>query len=260
MQLRETRNGIPSGEVFPTNTIKRWVERGCTNEAVALYGTSMEIARDIAQKGIVPSVSRENMLPYMRQLIGRNGHLYFFYPVIEQIKVVNPQLMEKYYPSFEGWTKEEVDEEMNIDRLKEKAKGYAAWQTLEHVVKRHTGIAAFYTSILHVSYDLLPQETEKGIGENLWEDKAENERDSRPEEVTQLMLFPDRELLVHALHEGLDRRGVLVYFNSGLFPNRAIPGNEDEVELCVVSSQPLKADIISGIEVLSEADRKALGF
>lgn len=259
MQHRETRIGIPSGEIFPANPIKQWAERGYTNEAVALYGTSAELVRDIAQTGIVPSFPREEMLPYMRPLMGRNRHLYFFYPIIEQVKVVNPQLMERYYPCFAGWTREQVDEEMNIEGVTSSARNYAAWRTLTDAVKRYTGISANSNSILHVSHDLLPQETERRIGEELWGDETESRENSDPEEVAQLMSFSNRELLVQALNEALNRRGVLVYFNSALFSNRALPGYEAEDELVVVSPQLLKADVISGIEVLSEADREILG-
>lgn len=260
MQPQETRIGIPSGEIFPSNRIRQWAERGYTNEDVALYGTSAEVVRDIAQTGIVPSFPREEMLPYMRRLIGRNRHLYFFYPIIEQVKVVNPQLMERYYPRFEGWTREEVDKDMNIEKARRKAKTYATWKTLEHAVKRHTGISAYFRSVLHVSHDLLPQETERRIREELWGDEEESRENSYPEEVVQLMSFPNRELLVQTLHEALNRRGVLVYLNRVLFSNRALPGYEAEDELVVVSPQPLKTDVISGIEVLSEADRKIVGL
>lgn len=259
MQHRETRIGIPSGEIFPANPIRQWAERGYTNEAVALYGTSAEVIRDTAQTGIVPSFPREEMLPYMRPLMKGNRHLYFFYPVIEQVKVVNPQLMERYYPYFAGWTREQVDEEMNIEGVTSKARNYAAWRTLTDAVKRYTGISADSCSILHVSHDLLPQETKRRMGGKLWGDEEDSRENSDPEEVVQLMSFPNRELLVQALHEGLNRRGVLAYFNSTLFSNRAFPGYEDEHELLVVSPQSLKADVISGIEVLSEADREILG-
>lgn len=259
IQHRETRIGIPAGEIFPANPIRQWAERGYTNEAVALYGTSAEVIRDIAQTGIVPSFPRESMLPYMRLLVGRNRHLYFFYPVIEQARIVNPQLMERYYPCFAGWTREQVDEELSIEEVKSTARNYAAWKTLNNAVKRYTGISVDSCSILHVSYDLLPQETKRRIGGELWGDKEDSRENSDPEEVAQLMSFPNRELLVQALHEGLNRQGVLVYFKSALFFNRALPGYEDEHELLVVSPQSLKADVISGIEVLSEADREILG-
>ena len=261
MQPRETRIGIPSDEILPANPIKRWAERGFNNESVAVYGTSSELVQQIVSTGIIPSVSHsDHLLPYQRRLVGKSGHLYFFFPVIEHVKQINSAFMEQYYPLFEGWSRGEVNEEMEFPRLKSSAESYAAWTSLEHVVKHSTGISAYFRSILAVSYDLLPQETAEKIGAEIWGDEEDSRENSDPQEVAELLSFPNRKQLVQTLREGLERRGVLIYCNSGIFPNRVLPGFEDEHELLIVSAQPLKTDVISGIEVLSEADRKVLGL
>lgn len=60
------------------------------------------------------------------------------------------------------------------------------------------------------------------------------------------------------LNECLSRRGVLLFYNGGIFQHKVIQGFEGEDEIVIVSKEPMKHDVISGVEILSASDRKAL--
>lgn len=260
MQPSERRIRISSAEELGRNRLRQWVERGFTNKGVALYGTSSELVQQIANTDIVPSVPHSDMLPYQRQLVGEGGHLYFFFPVIEHMREKNPALMEEYYRRFKGRSRKQVDKD--FIGTQESARNYATWKTLEATVKRLTGITAHNTDLLAVAYELLPEQLHKIRSEDpyVWYDEDDAIYNSAPEEVAKIKAFPNQLQLTQALREGLERRGVLIYFNGNILSHRTLTGIADEHELLIVSAQPLRQNTISGIEILSDADRQVLGL
>ena len=75
-----------------------WTNTGFNEEAVAVYGTSVEWVKRALEEGQVPWHSPypdRKLLPYQKELLENGGHLYYGKPFVERLGIYNPKLAQE---------------------------------------------------------------------------------------------------------------------------------------------------------------------
>lgn len=74
----------------PKSVFRKWISEGCNDQAVGVYGTSVEKLSRLLQTGEVPwnqpNPHRERMLPYQSDLLRHGGYLYHASAFPERIR------------------------------------------------------------------------------------------------------------------------------------------------------------------------------
>lgn len=159
-----------------------------------------------------------------------------------------------------------IRRELSRKHHRSRAVDYAFEAALADCFYDKTGERVDADDVITLGYDLLPQEINafcektgywygyplelSDFSETLLEIKTRMQKEQGLDEAAL------REIIA----ECIKRRGVLIYFGAEIFSHHLEVGREDEVEVLVVTERPLTAAAISGIEVLSRADRRVLGI
>lgn len=206
----------------------KWLEDGKSSEAVAMYGTSIEKILTIVQSGEIISLPPD--LPYQESLT-QNGEkfLYFAFPINSA---------------------ENVRDELIGD-----VELYAQKQAIEDYFFKATSIKAWWADILASLYFYKPKILVPSIKMGPPEDIVGSSNPKITDEIKSKIKDPK---ISGALVKASMRKGVVIYFNKVFLDNQVSQGYEDENEITVVSDRILNSDVISGIEVLSDEERKEL--
>ncbi len=244
--------------------LDQWVEHGYHKDAIALYGTSAEFLTKALQTGQVPynAPAAEDMLPYQKEVMENGGHLYYALPIYERLeensnpraKVLLEGIIEKY-----GDFPEEIKEELSWRRQHKSSKDYALKHAIEHPFNEKFKVRLHARQIYILASILFPSDSA------LWDEDesllAITGPDYHPLDFSHQRAFENSERAVKDLQQVISecfkRRGVVIYYSSKIL-DHAKPGYEAEREIMIVSKKPLPIDVISGVEILSEADRKSL--
>lgn len=250
----------PISETKPqVEQLRRWVERGFDGDAVAVYGTSVDVVRRIADTGVIFPYPTRDLLPYQKEL-SRNGrdNLYFAMPFMERVLKIHPQLVTEIAGRFDS--KEEANEDLKTEEIRRYAKFYAINQAVRDYFLRAVQIKADMIDILGAVLRIAPEQFENFIKSSqvhFIDHDIEDESDKA--KVSEIVGRIGSKNVRDALLGSLERRGVLIYLNDGIFTNtRVRPCFEAETEIVVVSKDSLSAAVISGVEVLSEIEFKEL--
>lgn len=211
----------------------RWIESGFNRDAVAAFGTSIENLERILKTGQIPSF--ETRLPYQEKLVKGGKSLYYTFPTFNKTR------------------------RMSLEH-------YAQYQAIRHCFFKQTGIDLERYDILALAFEFLTREfliEYLRLNGNVTDDEIHGELDwveLDKDKLTAVKSQIDSDSLKRILSSCLKRKGVITYLNSNIFRYQIEAGKEDEEELLIVSDRPLSISNISGIEVLSSADKSALGL
>lgn len=235
-----------------------WIEKGYNKQAVAAYGLSTEMFRPILDTGLF--TPHTVTLDYQRKLVEGGKYLYYAVPIFERVKETNPQFANELVAKS-GLLKPAYEAAKTILT----AKAYALSQAITDCFYEKTGINVrgeddVYGLALKIASrelnSFLNQTSDYGFsGTDL--DSIRMTADK--ELIGRIKNQFSKEFLTEVLHECFQRRGVIIYFNKDLFTgNRVLPGYEDEAEILIVTDKKLSVSVIEGIEVLSDADMRAI--
>ncbi len=237
--------------------LNQWVAAGFDENAVAAQGTSVEQFRMVLQSGQISWSSPRSevrMLPYQKKLLAGSGYLYYACPFLERTRLYRPTLSEEIEGEFPG-------KPPSIEYMIKLCRFYANMKARRDFFQQETG--QFYNGsnqILALAGLLFPRmyrgflkdpevEIEVAGGMLMLEVPTTGGLDSSQMSLPQLRRI---------LQECLKRKGVLIYFNNNIFQHKIVKGIESESEIVIISKEPMTTDVISGIQILSNADRRAL--
>lgn len=238
--------------------LRRWIERGFDRHAVAVYGTSTQVLEQILKEGQLPPSSIE--VNYQKKLVEGGGYLYYALPFVDRVAKINQNLAREVIQRLPG----NLLNDLNTDNIKLVAKFYAINNAIVDNFFELTGIKTDPQNILFLANEIVPEGFKtftKKIDIDL-RDIAEmedinHEKDESVIADIKSKLTPSQ--LSPILSACLEKRGVFIYLNEEfLKKNKAFTCFEAEDEIVVVADKPILLSAISGIEVLSNADIKAL--
>lgn len=257
LESQEMKPNLSQGE-----RLKLWEEKGLSNEAVGVYGTSEEFLQNALSRGFIPAQLNENSKDfsfYLAKLGKTSGsNIYFSLPFTQRISLIKPELVESIEGGFPGFSREELDREMSMEEALNAAKNYAQWNSYSHFLNEklqiplstHSGealLTLMYKTDLNKFLKIRRDLREIGLYVNDYDPDEPTEQEQRL--MRQIRAKVDRKNLPQFLETALARRGVLIFYNESILEN-AVPGWEDEREVVTVTEKPLPIDIISGIERL----------
>jgi len=240
--------------------VNRWVEAGRSEFSPLIFGASTEKIIKATKTGIIPA--HRPTLPYQKELTKNGGLIYYFLPN-------NLSTLDDFIPDFEdrfkqhiGFSDEDFIEHMKLNRSG--AMLYAQMNAFTDGFFSLTGFKPKFDNIIESMRELLtPSEKNELVGDSsfLVNDLADTlDMDGASDYKNMRESFKDEDLH-DVLRKIAPRRGLLAYFNKDILklPETGIHfGFEDESEVNIVTSHPLPASYISGIECLSELDKTNL--
>lgn len=245
--------------------LNQWVENGCNEDALFVYGTYTQDLFQAMKTGQIPyRVPRKGMLPYQAELVKDGGFLYYATPIFARLeKSSDPRAKElalRIVANYGDYALKYIREDLSPQKVKRIAAGYAFDQTAKSYFKDATGFKFSSTQIYYLTGSLFPSVLEPykndPVIKNFRAQSFDPEYFSKSEPTDNLGLT--LEQLKGVLRECFKRRGVRIYYNSKILDHRIIVGHEGEDEIMILSQKPLTLDVISGIEILSKADENDL--
>ena len=259
-----------------------WVETGFNSKAIAVYGTTSEIMKKIVNSGEIPSLPLTDSIDYQREIINSGSNLYYAFPIIENLQHLDYPQAERIIvhlgkqrgvvqlvreqinsalPEYSDLPSQlHVPSDLLLKEVQENAKFYALSKSIYDVFVQSTGLEASPEDILAVTLSKWPEkfeEFQKSCPLVPFSSKASILEESNPVVVKKILDYLAKN--PHILPAWLDFQGVLIYFNLDLFKLGKVKlGVEDETEIMILSDQLLSSNVISGIEVLSDADKQIL--
>lgn len=238
--------------------LNHWLNRGFDQRAVAVYGTTVETLKEILDTGQIPwnqPNTQVPMLPYQRRLLKNGGYMYFAFPFLDRIRPHNPALACKIEDVFGS-----NEHQINI------SKGYACERSWLRSFYGKTGRRYDnWDELAVMSAVLFPSILRKQIKDSDFPAQRLEASSFDPKYAVRRKTFAGLESknmslpdLRQILDDCLARRGALLYYNEKIFQHTVEQGYEDEDEIFIISKEPLTAEVVSGIQILSNADRKAL--
>ncbi len=235
--------------------IGNWLTNGVDEHAIAGVGVDAESVNRFLISGEIPAqCPNPNMLPYQAKLVRRGGFLYYTYPFIQRFESYSPRIARKISKAHYGNTYALADESI-LDGL-----GYYALRnSIVACYKVNIGIQRDAHSIGAMTGYLFPEMTKSLVTENpdLGELILDSEWDESGHSGLEDSNIPLGELK-KILEACLRRRGVLVFYNEGIFNHKVLTNYEDEKDVMILSRSPLTQEVVSGIKPLSETDREVM--
>lgn len=243
--------------------LRSWIENGLDEKAVASYGASVNVLKNILAMHTIPPYPLDEMLPYQQELLKDGGYLYYAKPYLERIAQIRPDLANEIMALYPGWNPQEIQEELSTSNMNRGVRGYALGQSVRHHFFEQTGIKADLADIYQLVLNVIPAQlgsyTETTQSLNVYTDEDWVKFNADQKLVSSIEAQLHRQQLAEILSSCLKRRGIVLYYSQNMFDdNQVFAGHEAEDEIMVVSSRLLPASVISGIEILSEADRQAI--
>lgn len=239
---------------IPKEKIETWLSAGFDNNAVLGVGMSAESARSLLVTGEVPyHCPNPDMITYQKRLVRGGKFLYYTYPFIERFRKHKPDLSRKMIQ--DEWAEEEFREPHIMAGLE----NYALRWSIQSVYKEGFGVWRNQKSIVAMASYLFPTMMAEKARQNpdlLNElvDAEWDEDDKSGLESSNLGI----QQLKQVLGECLSRRGVLVFYNQGVFKHKVRRNHEDSKDIMIISQEPLSDGVISGIKPLSTRDNEVL--
>jgi hypothetical protein len=224
------------------------IQEGSSNtETVAMMGGSVDLVRKLRQTEQVPSLSR-----------GRStrSNTYDLVPIFYRIRRVNSRLAEEIRENYDA------PEELTGKHARETAKMYALEDAITDGFLDHTGLLVpDVATVYYLAHDLVTDHYNTFLLDTAGYNYFAQDQEALNTEVDRDTTFAVQETLEPqqlkaAVKETLNRRGVIFCFNETIFDGTET-SSVDDWGIRVVSPQPFSIDTLSGIELLSEADREA---
>lgn len=243
--------------------LRLWLETGRDQRAVAVRGMSVEALRATLNTGIIPSSYAQ--LDYQQQFTEGGKYFYYLLPFYDKLQREAPELLRTIEESLGGFGLG-IRRELSRKEQRSRSVYYAREAALADCFYDKTGKRVDGPDVITLGCDLLPEEINSFCERTGYWYGHPLELHNFPEALLEIKTRVQGEMgwdevtLKRIISECIKRRGVLIYFGEEIFSHRLEAGKEDEVEVLLVTDRPLTAAVISGIEVLSRADRKVLGI
>lgn len=245
--------------------LNQWIENGCNKDALFVYGTCTQNLLQAMETGQIPySVPAEEMLPYQAELVKNGGFLYYATPIFARLEKDKDsrarELASRIAANYGDYDLKYIREDLSLQRTKKTAASYAFGQTAQSYFEKATGFKFKDTRIYFLTGSLFPSVLKPYFKYPVIQRFSAHSFDpecyleSEPTDNLGLTL----EQLKGILRECFKRRGVRIYYNSKILDHRVIVGHESEEEVMILSQRPLTLDVISGVEILSKADKNDL--
>lgn len=235
--------------------VNLWLNVGFNDLAVAGVGLSAESTNKLILTGEVPyHCPNPDMLPYQRELVKEGGFLYYTHPFIDNLSRHNPRLARRILRTVEG-----VENCLDEDRINDSLGYYALRNGVDDAYYEKLGVHRDSRFIVTMFASIFPTATRAYFNENpdlrkIITDWEFTEGDESGLETIEATLEDLRNLMDTCLR----RRGVIVYYNEKVLEHKTLLNHEDEADLMILSKQPLRADVVSGIVPLSDTDRTVM--
>lgn len=256
---------IEIGKEPEQTRLNRWIEQGFDDQAVALYGAQAGVLQRILSTGQVSASSPElATLSYQKVLMREHKYLYYLIPFVDRIAAVDPKIARQVIRRFPGSSLQDLHYNLQPQNIRKLGKIYALHQSIRASFYEMTGVTAGVHDILVLARRILPNKFSQftqdvvDYASTLTDiDELERNKDEKVQRAIRNGLSAQQRAKV--LSSVLDKRGVLIYFNKGIFAkHKTIPCPEIEDEIILVGNEPLTQEVISGVEVLSDSDKRVL--
>lgn len=248
-----------SRENAKTEQLKAWKEKGLTEDAVGVYGTSQEFLDICLETGYIPSQisgERDDFDLYLKNLGLRNGfHLYFSFPFIDKLSVIKPEFVKTMEKSS-GMSRGMFDIETSRENLLFQAWNYAQWNAYSHYLNKEIGTPlhpnageALLTLQYQTDFAKFRRVKDQlgSLGLYRHDYHPDEPTDSERTLMRSIKAKVGKQNLPQFLDTALERRGVLVFYNAHVLDDIAV-GWEDSTEMVIATEKPLPISVISGIE------------
>lgn len=228
--------------------LKKWVETGFDENAVAVCGTSIEVLNQALQIGAIPRWKDAIEKPPPRlSLIGDYRYAYYANPIIGNLSRINPNLAD------------ELKRPAPVYGPVESSKNYAQMNALCDGFYDATGIFIEVHNLATIANLVLPKQYSRAVHKVIDAvTEVEEDVDAAEKILEKTTGGMDRSKVIKALEFCIERRGVLLFFNRKLLNHVVEPDPENYEGLIILTKNLLSVDSISGIQILSGADTEAL--
>lgn len=229
-----------------------WVENGFNQEAVAVYGGSGRVLKNILQTGTIPP-HQNIFLDYQIEMTRDGSNLYYTLPLYERIKAVSPLTAEEILAdnAIKGESERNFMIFSKESYVRTSAINYALDMALRHGFNEATGITANSSTIIQLAksfglaHDYLRSLTKLDPYNSMDSD------DPAEYDMAKLILSSlSQDEFKKGIEEAIAFPAVVFYFNKSLLDYNHQPGVEIDGEILVTSKTPLPASVISGIEII----------
>jgi hypothetical protein len=264
--------------------VERWIENGYGPEAVAVFGLSLEKFKEGIHKSHVPPNPPD--LEYKKKL-SKNGKkkLKYVYPIVSNIRTFRRGLADKIiehflhnelrqivkvtarqlqhvFPILDYKKTVSIPDDLTSQSIKDNAAFYALQSSLMNNFEKATGLKVDLYEVVTATYRLWPEAYQQFVQaskSSFLGDIDEILRCTDEAEINKIIKTLQSNPIIKP-EQWLNGRGVLVYLNPDIFEggNDIVLAYEDDEELIIVSNNPLPDYTISGIEVLSDHERREL--
>lgn len=261
--------------------LQHWIERGFDESAVAVFGVSVEVFNSTLLNGKIINPLYDSGYRAGYEKVKEDNFTYFAYPLLGRFtknRVLGGSLYRKIKDAetYKGFLRDELAKasgdkanlfidrgklkrKYGIERSIKRAKDYAGSSAIQDAFFAQTGIRLLPQMLVNMARYLRVGETD-----DLWAARGGYEDpnlDTFPEEVDDMKRRAGEDVLIKALTVGVRRRGVLIFLNKEIFESSVhISEASGTHEIIITKNEPLPVSVISGVEILSDADRQALAL
>lgn len=147
--------------------LRIWKERGLTDEAIGVYGTSQEFLDRCLQTGYIPSQINDQSKRfhgYLQELGVDGNHVYFSYPFVDKVAKDRPDFASRLESKYFSQTDAVFNKAVSNKALRQSARTYAQRNAFMHYFSKMTGFSyqedGFDDSIIVLANELTPDKLE----------------------------------------------------------------------------------------------------
>lgn len=251
----------PTAREAARKQIGRWKETGFGEDAVAVYGASVNYLQRAIVSGKLPAPYTGEGVTYPYQSIyrGEGEKIYYLLPFYSRLVSAAPDLAQRLKAGMVDYNGIVAEQDL-VDRpVLRSARAYALESSLTDGFYEMTGKRVSEKVILSAGERL-------GLAgfRNLKTDYASHvaavtDDVSDDEDIVgQLKRDVGLENIEEVLANVLRRRGVLIFINGEIFAHRVVPGHEAPQEIMVIAKDLMPITTVSGVKFVGENDEAAL--
>lgn len=238
-----------------------WVKTGSKNHPVAVFGASAELFLHSLQTAEVTPYDIFGQIEWdwQQEILDAGKHLHYATLIYTGIKRASPpfarEIREKYADIFES-----MKDLITFKGARGTSIDYANTMALTDAFIRDFGVFRNRREIWVMTTTWFPSLAKENtkhpatyqldVLEFTEEDKVEREE------------LGDQNLTLQQVRNKLaacfKRRGIIWYYNDKIFQHEVIPSIEGESEIIILPTKPLTLEVISGIEILGEEEKRLL--